>query len=237
MKIKIRIKQALQSFMKWVTACDGETEKMLSMILRHSRQDARILDVGCGYGRNLRTLRAAGFLQVMGVEKNSQIVKEVCQDGYACFGIEEFAQMSETFDVILMSHVIEHFSPDTLLVFIDNYLDRLVPGGKLVIATPLLGDCFYDDFDHIKPYLPTGILNVFGKSGAQVQFYSRNRLELSDLWFRRGYHKFVYYRAAYVKGRMTWLLRLVNVFSALIFRASFGWIGKVDGWIGVFKKC
>jgi SAM-dependent methyltransferase len=193
--------------------------------------------VGCGYGRNLKSLRAAGFTRVTGVEKNNHIIKSVRQEGYICLGLDTFAETTEQFDVILMSHVIEHFSPDALLDFMETYLDRLVSGGILVIATPLLGDYFYDDFDHVKPYLPTGILNIFGKSRAQVQFYSRNHLELSDLWFRRDFHKFVYYRAAYLKTPMTWLLRLVNVFSALIFRASFGWIGKVDGWVGVFKKC
>lgn len=231
------IRQGLQAFAAWATSCDGESAKMLAMMRQHCGADARILDVGCGYGRNLRALRDAGFFRVTGVEKNPQIVESVLKDGYACFGLDEFAKSSESYDVILMSHVVEHFSPDALLAFIDSYLDRLVPGGKLVIATPLLGDCFYDDFDHIKPYLPTGILNVFGQSAAQVQFYSRNRLELCDLWFRRGFHKFVNYRAAYLKTPMTLPLRMFNLLSAFVFRLSFGWIGKVDGWVGVFKKC
>lgn len=231
------IKQRLRARILQIMACDGESEKIINLIESYGGQEARILDVGCGFGRNLKALRAAGFSQVTGVEKNPQIVESVCNEGYVCLELEAFAQSVQQFDVILMSHVIEHFLPEALLEFIDSYLDRLVPGGVLVIATPLLGDCFYDDFDHIKPYMPTGILNVFGQSAAQVQFYSRNRLELSDLWFRRGYHKFVCYRSAYLKTRMTWPLRVLNVLSALLFRVSFGWVGKVDGWVGVFKKC
>jgi SAM-dependent methyltransferase len=230
------IKQRIQSIVAWVMSCDGETDKLLAMLRRHCDQNSRILDVGCGYGRNLRALRDAGFSNITGVEKNQKIVEFVRQDGYICFGLEDFAQSSESFDVILMSHVIEHFSPEDLLIFMDAYLDRLVPKGRLLIATPLLGDCFYDDFDHVKPYLPTGILHVFGQSAAQVQFYSRNRLELCDLWFRRGYHKFVNYRSAYLKTPMTLPLQVLNLLSALFFRASFGRVGKVDGWIGIFKK-
>jgi predicted SAM-dependent methyltransferase len=60
-----------------------------------------------------------------------------------------------------MSHVIEHFSPKDLIPFLDDYLDRLKVGGRLVIAIPLLTPYFYDDFDHVKPYHPMGILMVF----------------------------------------------------------------------------
>ena len=55
-----------------------------------------------------------------------------------------------------MSHVIEHFAPSDLLVFMDGYIDLLRPGGHLIIATPLMSPYFYDDFDHIKPLSTSG---------------------------------------------------------------------------------
>jgi len=61
-----------------------------------------------------------------------------------------------------MSHIIEHFAPHDLLPFIDSYLHRLQPGGRLIICTPLLTKNFYNDFDHVKPYQPVGIGMVFG---------------------------------------------------------------------------
>lgn len=231
------IKKILQSLMQWVIDCDHESEQLLDMIRKYAQPDVAILDVGCGYGRNLSLLSNGGFKNVTGVEKNPHIVDEVRRQGHACLGLDEFAASSRQYDLILMSHVIEHFDPHALLGFVDGYLDRLAPGGHLVIATPLLGDCFYDDFDHVKPYLPTGILNVFGKAHAQVQFYSRNHLEILDLWFRRGFHKFVHFKAAYVKTPLTLCVRLLNLGSAIVFRLSLGMIGKVDGWVGVFRKC
>lgn len=231
------IKKILRGLVQRVIDCDYESERLLDMIQRCAKPDVAILDVGCGYGRNLALLANGGFKDVTGVEKNPLIVDEVRRHGHVCLGLDEFASSTRQFDLILMSHVIEHFDPHALLGFVDGYLDRLAPGGHLVIATPLLGDCFYDDFDHVKPYLPTGILNVFGKAHAQVQFYSRNQLEILDLWFRRGFHKFVHYKAAYVKTPLTVWVRLLNVCSALIFRLSLGTIGKVDGWVGVFRKC
>ena len=55
----------------------------------------------------------------------------------------------------------------------DGYLDRLKVGGHLVIATPLMSNNFYDDFDHVRPYQSLGILMVFGGGAAQVQYYAR----------------------------------------------------------------
>ena len=145
---------------------------------------ARVLDVGCGYGRNLRALRAAGIAAI-GVEINPAIVAANRRDGLDCVGVDEFDSAEGMFEVILMAHVIEHFAPSDLLRFIDRYLDRLTVGGRLVIATPLMSKYFYDDFDHVKPYQPAGLMMVFGAGAAQVQYYARNRLRLVDLRFRR----------------------------------------------------
>jgi hypothetical protein len=84
-----------------------------------------------------------------------------------------------------MSHFIEHFEPFKLLNIIDGYLDSLRMCGFLIIATPFPNQGFWDNFDHIKPYNPSAIEEVFGLRNHQVQFQSRNELELIDLWFRR----------------------------------------------------
>ena len=41
-------------------------------------------------------------------------------------------------------------------------------GGQLIVATPLMSDSFYEDFDHIKPYSASSILSVFGGSNTQT---------------------------------------------------------------------
>ena len=153
-------KKTFQRFAQWLVDCDQESESLLEMIKKCAGRDAAILDVGCGYGRNLALLVNAGYSDVTGIEKNSHIAEAVRQQGYDCMRPEEFDSSTRHYDLILMSHLIEHFEPHALLEFVDAYLDRLRPGGYLVIATPLLGDCFYEDFDHVRPYLPTGILNV-----------------------------------------------------------------------------
>jgi hypothetical protein len=135
-----------------------------------------------------------------------------------------------------MSHVIEHFGPAELLSFMDGYLDRLKPGGWLVIATPLMSDYFYDDFDHIRPYQPAGIQMVFGEGAPQVQYYSRNKLALRELWFRRSPKRISYARARYLPAPSRWALLALDLVAAAAFLLSARLFGTINGWIGVFEK-
>lgn len=228
--------QLLRNLHEKIQSIDGETQKVLREVTAATRIcGPRVLDVGCGYGRFLKLLHAAG-LQAEGVEINAEIVAANRAAGMPCQTAEDFARSGETYDVMLMAHIIEHFTPADLLGFIDSYLDRLKPGGRLIIATPLMSDYFYDDFDHIKPYQPIGLLMVFGKSGAQVQYYARNRLALRELWFRRAPCRITHARGRYLRTFSRFPLILLDFISAAAFLVSGRLLGKTDGWVGVFEK-
>ena len=215
---------------------DGETEAMIRFIRAAiSRTGMRILDVGCGYGRNLRALRDAG-LEATGVEINPTIVATNRRADLICVTEDEFKRTTGEFDIVLMSHVIEHFAPRDLMVFMDAYLDRLKPGGTLVIATPLMSKYFYDDFDHVKPYQPAGLMMVFGAGSAQVQYYARNRLKLVDLRFRRAPLRISYARSRYVRTPARFALMAADLACGAAFFLTAGIVGSTDGWIGVFEK-
>ncbi|MBD2077877.1 class I SAM-dependent methyltransferase [Phormidium sp. FACHB-592] len=213
----------------------SEEEKILEFIssLRLSSTQA-LLDIGCGYGNKLKPIQALG-INAVGVDANAVLIQRNREAGLSCMTSEEFKQTDDTYDVLLMSHIIEHFMPERLLEFMDSYLDRLKLGGHLIIATPLNSPYFYDDFDHIKPYHPVGIDMVFGGSELQVQYYARNCIQLQDLWFRREPLKLTFFAGLYVKKHSR-LPKLINLLLALLFRLSFGVIGKTNGWIGLYKK-
>lgn len=209
--------------------------KFLDKYAKSEKSQYQVLDVGCGYGKKTIALATAGY-DVLGVDVNPQLV-EICQkQGLNCITLEELSQRTEKFDAILMSHIIEHFNPSDLKEFMDSYLDRLKSGGYLIIATPLLTDYFYEDFDHIQPYLPVGILMVFGKSTTQVQYYSRNKLGLKDLQFRRRPYRFVFVRGKYIRNWTTKFYQVLEFIGVLLYFVSFGWLGKKDGWVGIFQK-
>ena len=222
------------SFLK-VISFDSEYQKMISLIKKHTRPSASLLDVGCGFGRYLKPLKEAGF-EVCGVDANEHVVEALKQDGFTCYLPNDFEKNEHQYDVIVMSHIIEHFTPKDLLSFMDTYLSRLKPGGYLFISTPLYSNYFYDDFDHIKPYHPGGLQMVFSEPMAQVQYQSVNKIKLLDLWFRKSPIMPRLVRGAYLKTLSSRFQQLAIVVGFLIYHLSFKLISKKDGWIGVYQK-
>lgn len=228
-QLKIAYRRAL--------SIDQETPRVLEFVRRSVVGVAQpvILDVGCGYGRTLRALQEAG-LPAIGIDVNPDIVRRNVQDGLQCCLPEDFRLRKLTADVVVMSHVVEHFAPRELLAFMDEYLGYLRPEGFLVIATPLLSDRFFDDFDHIRPYQPLGFSMVFGPRGAQVQYRGKHQIELIDIWFRRSPLGVVFARGLYFRTWSSRWLQLINLTGALLFRLALGRIGRTTGWAGVFRK-
>lgn len=225
----------LKSFVKRLLTVDTESNLILRHIESCTQSHQSILDVGCGYGRLLRPLMEKGYC-VEGVEKNTDIVLKNRKNGLVCHDFDAFDKSDKMYDTIVLSHIIEHFSPNDLIEFLDYYLNRLMPNGHLIIATPFISDYFYDDFDHIKPYLPTGLLMVYGENTAQVQYYGNHKLRLRDLTFRVSPYSLRNFKSMYVKTRWTPVLQLINAMFGGLYLLSGQMIGKKDGWIGVFSK-
>ena len=97
--------------------------------------DRKILDVGCGSGRLLDTMRLLGW-DTYGVEPSPAAVQRAVDAGHqAVVGTAEEAHFEpESFDVVYLWHVLEHtHSPRRALANCRRYLK---PGGKLVMAVP-----------------------------------------------------------------------------------------------------
>ncbi|NOS81157.1 MAG: methyltransferase domain-containing protein [Nitrospira sp.] len=221
-----------------VVKSETEPSKVMEFLSRCSiatTNGCSVIDVGCGFGRYLGQLSKMG-LDVTGVDANPDIVEANREAGFRCLTTEEFSRTNETYDALLMSHVIEHFAPKDLLPFLDAHLDRLKVGGSLIIATPLLTPYFYDDFDHIKPYHPMGIMMVFGTENAQVQYYSRNKLTLEDVWIRRSPLPLPHTCGRYLTSFRARPRQAAMLLSAVVFRLSGGFIGEASGWVGRFRK-
>ena len=215
---------------------DDENTK-IGIILKDIDKDARVLEVGCGYGNKIRLLESLGFSSIKGVEISPKIASQAAKQGINVVSVEEFWEKCDesSFDLVLMSHIIEHFQWQGLLEFLDRYLSLLRKGGYLLLVTPISHGLFYNDFDHVKPYYPHSINSVFGNEDSQVQMHSNNHLRLEKIYFRRAQLRLKFYRSLYTKSRLQ-IPSAVNVLLALLFRISFGAIGNKTGWVGLYRK-
>lgn len=193
-----------------------------------------VLDVGCGFGRNLKALSSIG-LTAIGVDVNREAVSSNNALGLSCY-LPDDNNWKREYDIILMSHIIEHFSHQELIIFVEEYLSHLKIGGYFVIATPLLTDYFYNDYTHVRPYPPEAIIMAFGSEARQVS--SRSSLVLSHkrIWFRTSPYKIRWVASRYFGGSSGSLIKMLNGFLALLYVVGFGLFGKRDGWVGVFKR-
>lgn len=97
--------------------------------------NGKLLDVGCGNGRFLRTMRSMGW-NTYGVEFNKNSV-DFCRSTHLSVHHGDLASAhfeSESFDVITVRHVIEHIPAPN--VFMRELAKLLKPGGQLFIETP-----------------------------------------------------------------------------------------------------
>jgi glycosyltransferase involved in cell wall biosynthesis/SAM-dependent methyltransferase len=212
-------------FLSWFNFYMAEDRYVLSLISDANK--SRVLDVGCGCGRYLRPLRERGF-DVVGVDEQTSVVTQLREEGFSVYHPYELESVGDKkFDIILVSHVVEHLTPSELITFLDYYLDRMSIAGMLIIASPFLHSRFYDDYDHVKPYTPASIGFLFSDLQQQRE-KPRHRLYSEAIWVRRWPFRIeTRYGSA---GLIRWVSLLLNLIFLLFFTSlGMSLVRKPDG--------
>ena len=131
---------------------DDERNKF-KLIMQKFPNNSSILEIGCGLGRNLDFLSGLGFKNVTGMDINKELVNQAQSFGYKAFHLEETVKWEGEYDILIFSHIIEHFGHSELKDFLENYLEQCKDNGNVIILTPVFTRSFYNDFDHVKPAL------------------------------------------------------------------------------------
>lgn len=218
-------------------------EKRLLQIFASRFKDKRVLDIGCGQGKYLRLL-SAHCAQMTGVDINPLQVDGLRQQGFDVFTPGDLP--ARKYDVLLMSHIVEHMAADDLVAFMDHYLPMLEDDGVLVLLTPMPGLRFWHDYTHVRPYTPQSLGMMFGILGGPVAFKSRNPMRLEDIWFFRDSWRIrndrLYYpcthspRPGAAEKLHRWLITAANIVLAGLHDVSGGRLGALASWAGIYRK-
>lgn len=147
------------------------------LVQRHfpADQDAAVLDLGCGHGALIHVAGELGYRNVRGVDGSPEQVAAARRLGIQ--RVEEAdlrhvleAQADASLDVVVAFDVMEHFTRDELLPFVDQVCRVLKPGGSWIIhvpngESPFFGAIRYGDLTHELAFTRTSLSQLLLSSG------------------------------------------------------------------------
>ena len=164
--------------------------KYLSQILP-ANKDAKILDIGCGFGSFLSELKRSGYLSIKGIDLSDQAIDFCLSQDLEVqkSNIVDFAEQSvEKFDLIVMSHVLEHIKKDEIIITLKRIRNNLLDEkGKLCVMVPNAqsntGSYWaYEDFTHTTLFTTGSIHYVLKAAGFNnIKFLDPDGTENSNI--------------------------------------------------------
>ena len=156
---------------------EPRSHALRKMIRQHfpANKDVRVLDLGCGHGALLHFAREAGYTHLRGIDGSPEQVAAARRLGID--GVEEgdlrdalATQADASLDVVIAFDVIEHFTRDELLPFVDAVHRVLKPGGRWIIhvpngESPFAGRMLYWDLTHELAFTRTSLAQLLLASG------------------------------------------------------------------------
>ncbi len=133
--------------------------------LRRLLSGRRVLDVGCGIGRNLVGLQHGS----VGVDHNPHSVEHCRSLGLEAYTAEEFhTEQHGKFDGLLLAHVVEHLPPGAESDVLREYLPYLNLGSPVVLICPQERG-FATDSTHTTFFDFAGLRGVCAEAGLPVE--------------------------------------------------------------------
>jgi len=132
------------------------------------------LDIGFGWGNQLRVAKEMGFTKISGLEIDKNVVDIVKKEfDVKWYDGKKFPYKDGSFDVVLMYMVIEHLKdPSEIIAEMYRVLRY---DGEIIIVTQDPSQCnaifsnFWEDQTHVRPYPRIAIENLLRIEGFKIK--------------------------------------------------------------------
>jgi len=163
-----------------IVACGGVLGAHVQpwvQLLGGSRLDleSRVLDVGCGDGHRLQTLRRYGFSHLTGIDPH--LVREVEGTDAMVLSRKGLGELDGVFDLIMFHHSFEHLADPVEVLGEVHRL--LAPHGLLLLRIPLAGSWAWRTYGvdwvqldaprHLFLYTPKGLSALASRTGFDLR--------------------------------------------------------------------
>ena len=145
--------------------------------------DKKYLDIGCGTGYWLRYLTDNGFKKGYGIDTSQECVEIGKKYGINILQ-KEFLSITEHFDIIFMSHIIEHLKDP--VSYIEHCSKLITSGGALIIETPISGAVAQAYGENWRYLMPVEHLNIFSEKALKKLLEKFGFIKVKDVTFGSG---------------------------------------------------
>ena len=148
-------------------------------------KDAKILDIGCGFGFVLSSLKELGYNNIHGIDISDEAVSTCKSHGLDVTKIEDLTTFLSSntirYDLVILTHVIEHIDKDKILQLLSDIKNKLLSDkGNLYLTTPNAQSntgCYwrYEDFTHTIIFTAGSMIYALKSAGyKQIEFLDPN---------------------------------------------------------------
>jgi SAM-dependent methyltransferase len=143
------------------------------------RDDARVVDLGCGPGVLLAVYRALGFTNIVGVDRSQEqarIARTVAPRIVVGDVFEFLAERRACFTLISAFDLLEHLTRDEGLRLLELIASALRPGGTLLLQTPngdspFAGSVIWSDVTHETQFTAVSLRHLLELAGfSDIEF-------------------------------------------------------------------